>query len=164
LEENPRRRNSALVIGVELSTPAVDDEVESVAPPLVLMRAVMVRVQVPCLEGASRKVPETGMEAGEEGWKEMMYEGVEEETSGGRGDTTRWYGCRFFLACMWSLSDLWIAASPGGGGKVREAKSGMAGRRPAKQPGRSDTKAHTRVSASMWQLADRSMRTASGSC
>jgi hypothetical protein len=125
----------------------------------------MVRVQVPCLEGASRKAPETATEAGEEGRKEMLYEGVEEEAvGGGRGDTTRWYGCRFLVACMLSLSDLCIVASPGGGGKVREAKSGMAGRRPAKQPGRSDTKAHASVRASTWQLADRSMRTASGSC
>jgi hypothetical protein len=68
------------------------------------------------------------------------------------------------VACMLSLSDLWITASAAGGGKVREAKSGMAGRRPAKQPARSETSAHASDRASVWQLAERSMRMASGSC
>jgi hypothetical protein len=163
--EETRRRDTALVIAAELSAPAVavEVEVELVAPPPVLMRAVMVRVQVRYLEGASTKAPETATEAGEEGRKVMRY-GEEEDADAGHGVSARLYGCRFLVACMLSLSDLWSAASAAGGGEVREAKSGMAGRRPAKQPGRSEARAHASVRASTWQLADRSMRTASGSC
>ena len=72
------------VVSAELSTFAVAIEAEPGPPPLVLMRAVMVRVQVPCLEGASRKAPETATEAGEEGRKEMLYEGGESVGEEGR--------------------------------------------------------------------------------
>jgi hypothetical protein len=117
--EETRICTSALAIGTELSTPAVAvaAEVESVAPPLVLMRAVMVRGQVRYLEGASTKAPETAIEAGEEGRKVLRYGEEEEEEDAGHGVKVNLYGCRFFLACMFSRSDLWTAAPAAGGGE-----------------------------------------------